>query len=113
MILGLAIFLHKGPAGISLGISMQRAFPDKRPLVVGMMVLFSAFSPLGVALGMLLQGRNDLAEIVVSSISGGTFLYISCSEILVEEFSKQELRYLKLGVFCMGILMITSLHFIG
>lgn len=109
-ILGLAIALHKGPAGVSLGISMQRAFPEKRPLVVGMMALFSTFSPLGVALGMLLQGGNELAEIVVSSISGGTFLYIACSEILVEEFSKREMRYGKLAVFCVGIAMITSLH---
>ena len=56
-----------------------------------MIVMFSIFSPLGVALGMTLQGSNEMVEIVVSSIAAGTFLYISCSEIILEEFSDPSL----------------------
>jgi hypothetical protein len=39
---------------MSLGISMQKAFPNKQGFVAIMMVSFAMFSPLGVAMGMAL-----------------------------------------------------------
>ena len=50
----IAIILHKGAAGMSLGISMQRAFPTEKKFTTFMMFLFAIFSPIGVLLGMLL-----------------------------------------------------------
>jgi len=49
-----AIFLHKGAAGMSLGISMAKTFPDNPRFVIKMIALFGVFTPIGVILGMIL-----------------------------------------------------------
>lgn len=108
----IAIMLHKGAAGLSLGISMVNTFPDEKRLVMGMIFIFAIMSPLGIGLGMALQGQDEIVEIVFSSLSAGTFLYISCSEVIVEEFSIPHFKYLKLLFFVAGVALITSLFFL-
>lgn len=111
-IFALAIILHKGAAGMSLGISMGRTFPDEKKFVLFMISLFAIFTPLGVILGMILGGGNEMVEIVCSSLAAGSFLYISCSEVIVEEFSISSNRFVKLFFFIIGIGIITSLLFL-
>ena len=56
-VMAVAIFLHKGAAGMSLGISMQNTFgKDSKSdtFVICMMVLFALFTPLGVFLGWVI-----------------------------------------------------------
>jgi hypothetical protein len=43
------------------------------------------------------------------SIAGGTFIYISCSEILVHEFSNEKYKFFKFGLFILGAAAITVL----
>lgn len=55
--MAVAIFLHKGAAGMSLGISMQNTFGKdgkSDTFVICMMVLFALFTPLGVFLGWVI-----------------------------------------------------------
>ena len=47
-----------------------------------------------------------------SCLSGGTFLYIACSEVIVEEFSIAENRHLKLVFFIIGIVGLGALNFL-
>ena len=111
-IFALAILLHKGAAGMSLGISMGRTFPDEKRFVLFMLTLFAIFTPLGVILGMILSDGNEMVEIICSSLAAGSFLYIACSEVIVEEFSISQNRFLKLFFFILGIGIITSLLFL-
>jgi len=53
-----------------------------------------------------------MLEIVFSSLAGGTFVYIACSEVIVEEFSVNEYKWIKMIVFILGAGLITSLHFL-
>ena len=49
--------------------------------------------------------KNDLVEVICTSIAAGTFLYISCSKIIIEEFSLKEhwgLHFGKLFAFLAG-----------
>ena len=108
-IFALAIFLHKGTAAMSLGISLARTFPDRDWFVVGLLATFAAFTPLGVLFGMIVQGGDPMLEIVFSSLAAGTFLYIACSEVIVEEFSMPDGKCLKLCVFILGIGFISLL----
>ena len=114
--MAVAIFLHKGAAGMSLGISMQKTFgQDSKSdtFVICMMVLFACFTPLGVFLGWVIaQGEHPLLEILFSSLAAGTFLYIACSEIIVEEFSTGGRKFMKLCIYLFGIAIITSLLFL-
>jgi len=54
LILGLAIFLHKGAAAMSLGISMTKTFPDNNKLVNIVIWSFAIFTPTGVGLGWII-----------------------------------------------------------
>ena len=115
-VMAVAIFLHKGAAGMSLGISMQNTFgKDSKSdtFVIFMMVLFATFTPLGVFIGWAIaQGEHPLLEIIFSSLAAGTFLYIACSEIIVEEFSTGGRKFMKLCIYLIGIAIITSLLFL-
>ena len=54
LLFAIAIVLHKGAAGMSLGISMGKTFPGQDKFVTQLLVLFSIFTPVGVILGWLL-----------------------------------------------------------
>jgi zinc transporter ZupT len=52
-----------------------------------LLISFALATPIGIALGLLLQDANEMVEIIFSSFAGGTFIYIAASEVIVEEFS--------------------------
>ena len=108
----LAIVIHKGAAASSLGISLVRTFPNNFKLVRWLIFVFSLATPMGVALGMLLSKAGEIYDIIFSSLAAGTFIYIACTEIIVEEFAVPGYRFLKLFVFLVGALIITLLWFI-
>jgi zinc transporter ZupT len=73
----IAIILHKWAAAISLGISMSRNFENNKLTKWILLIIFSLATPLGVCIGMAISGSSDMAEIVFSSLAGGTFVYIA------------------------------------
>jgi zinc transporter 1/2/3 len=112
LIFTVAIMLHKGAAGMSLGISMAKTFPDEQRFCAMMITVFGSFTPIGVILGIILGDGGDLLEIIFSSLAAGTFLYIACSEVIVEEFSVPTFKYIKLFAYLCGIAIITCLYFL-
>lgn len=83
-----AIIIHKGAAGSSLGISMVKAFPNDFGLVRRLIAIFALATPVGCAIGMAVAGAGELADVIMSSLAAGTFLYIAASEVIVEEFAE-------------------------
>ena len=77
-----------------------------------MLTIFALMTPLGVAIGWIVQNASDLLEILFSCLAAGTFLYIACSEVIVEEFSIPQYRFLKIFAFLIGIMIITCLKFL-
>lgn len=61
---------------------------------------------------MLLANAAEIYEVIFSSIAAGSFVYIACSEVVVEEFSIPGNRYWKLFFFILGASIITSLWFL-
>lgn len=112
LLFAIAIVLHKGAAGMSLGISMGKTFPGQDNFVIKMLFCFALFTPVGVALGWALEKSSEMTEIIFSCLAAGSFLYIACSEVIVEEFSIAQFRFLKLFAFLFGISIITCLKFI-
>lgn len=110
-IMALAIFLHKGAAGMSLGISMQKTFGDQgRVFVTTLMIFFAFFTPIGIFFGAVIAaGEHPLLKIIFNCLAAGTFLYIACSEIIVEEFSTGGRKFMKLCIYLVGIGIIASL----
>jgi zinc transporter ZupT len=65
----------------------------------------------GCAIGIGLNGMPDIFTSLIYSVCGGTFIYIACSEILVEEFGKKEYKVLKFISFLIGAAGIILLWF--
>lgn len=108
----IAIVIHKGAAGSSLGISLVKTFPDNFRLCRQLIFTFALATPIGVAIGMIFKELGDIYEIIFSSLAAGSFLYIAASEVVVEEFSVPGYRYWKLLAFLFGASIITCLFFI-
>jgi hypothetical protein len=56
---------------------------------------------------MLIMEAPPLVNIIFSGLAGGTFLYISASEVVVEEFSVPKCKWIKLIGFVIGALIIS------
>lgn len=108
----IAIGLHKYAEAMSLSISLQRAFKDDFKTLFWLLFIFAFATPLGIAMGLILSKANEIITVIFTSLAGGTFLYISCSELIVEEFSLPGGRWPKLLAFLVGAAIITSLWFL-
>ena len=108
----IAIFMHKGAAGMSLGISIAKAFPNRNTFNMKLLAIFSIFTPLGILIGLGLNDSSEMVEIFFSCLAAGTFLYIACSEVIVDEFSQPHNKKIKLLFFIIGIGLITCLKFL-
>ena len=108
----IAILIHKGAAGSSLGISLVKTFPNDFKLCRWLILTFSMATPLGVIIGMCVLNAGDIYDVIFSSLAAGTFLYIACTEVIVEEFSIPGSRYWKLLAFLLGAAIITLLWFL-
>ena len=104
--------VHKGAAGSSLGISLVKTFPDNFKLCRWLVFIFSLATPLGVGIGMAVVNAGDIYDVIFSSLAAGSFVYIACTEVIVEEFSIPGNRYWKLLAFLVGAAIITLLWFL-
>ena len=104
--------VHKGAAGSSLGISLVKTFPDNFKLCRWLIFVFSLATPLGVGIGMAVANAGDIYDVIFSSLAAGSFVYIACTEVIVEEFSIPGNRYWKLLAFLIGAAIITLLWFL-
>ena len=105
----LAIAAHKWAASLTLGISMVKAGVQKKQLLI-MIFIFAMIGPVGVALGMILnEVANDVVQGIFLAITVGTFIYIACTEVLVEEFESPDHKQLKFLMFMVGGIFIAGL----
>ena len=75
--------------------------------------IFSVIAPIGIVIGMSIAESNKLIDVVFLGLSGGTFIYVACSEIIVAEFDKGKYQWLKMILVFVGGLIITVLWFFG
>jgi len=105
--------MHKGAAAISLGISLTKTFPNKDGFILKLLCVFASFTPVGVILGCAIESESKTVEVLCSCLAAGSFLYISCSEVIVEEFSQSEFKGWKLLSYGLGIASICGLILMG
>ena len=48
--------------------------------------IFAITTPIGIIIGMSIAETSPIVDVVFLSLSGGTFVYVACSEIIVNEF---------------------------
>ena len=105
----LAIAAHKWAASLTLGISFVKA-GVKRNKLISMVAIFALIGPVGIAIGLILSTEaNEFIQGIFLAISVGTFIYIACTEVLVEEFENPDHKYLKFLMFMLGGIFIGGL----
>lgn len=98
----LAIAAHKWAASLTLGISFVKAKVSKKQLII-MILIFALIGPVGIVFGLILSSTaSENVEGIFLAISTGTFLYISCSEVIIEEFADPTNKYIKFLMFLLG-----------
>ena len=110
-ILFTAILLHKWAESFSLGISFYKSGTEKNNYIY-MIFLFTLFGPLGIIIGMIFSDAGFLIKGIMLGISGGTFIYVAASEIIVEEFSLSKKINIKYLWFLFGGILTFILTFI-
>ena len=101
----ISIMVHKFAEAMSISIAMQKAGFEFKKLLK-FMFLFAFATPIGTSLGIALNSAPEMVSIVFTSLAGGSFIYVSCSELIVEEFSLPGNRWLKLFAFLLGATFI-------
>ena len=97
----IAIIAHKWAESFALGISFYKAKIDTN-IFLKMLVIFSFFTPVGILIGMYFSKSGFLIEGIMLSISSGTFIYVSTSEVIVEEFSSKRSKHIKFWCYLTG-----------
>jgi zinc transporter 1/2/3 len=109
--LAVAIVAHKWAEAFTLGVSFSRTGTEKAQFIK-MIILFCVFTPLGICIGMVLESMSELVTGIFLALSGGTFLYVSASEVIVEEFSITRHKFQKYILYLLGGVLIGGLCFL-
>ena len=110
--LGAGIVIHKSAAAVSLGGAFARTGYSTKAIVL-FLILFALTTPLGIIIGMSISHGNAIVDTIFAALSGGTFIYVSCSEIIVHEFDKGQYQWIKVLLVFIGGATITSMWFFG
>lgn len=62
---------------------------------------------------MLINHSSAIVDTIFMALSGGTFIYVACSEIIVAELDKGKYQWAKTLLVFLGGLTITVLWFFG
>ena len=111
-----ALIIHKCILGFSIGINLvQHSFPAT--MVARSSFIFSAMSPVGVGIGilMLTYASTSLGRIfsaIFQAIATGTFLYVTFFEIFFHELNSKEChRMLKVLTMVLGYSLIAVVQY--
>ena len=108
----MGIVIHKSAAAVSLGGAFARTGFSLKEILL-FLGIFSVLSPIGVIIGMYIAESNALVDVVFLGLSGGTFIYVACSEIIVAEFDKGHYQWIKALLVLLGGSIIAVLWFLG
>ena len=73
-----------------------------------LLIVFAIATPLGCVIGIFVSDSSPMVTVVFNSLAGGTFIYIAASEVVVEEFSTPDYKWVKLLLFIIGAAIITG-----
>lgn len=77
------------------------------------MFAFALSASIGVAIGLILTESGELVSSILLAISTGTFVYVSCTEIIQSEFGRGYKEWLQFVFVCLGGAFTIGLWFIG
>jgi zinc and cadmium transporter len=107
LVIILAVTIHKFPAALALSSMLVKGAEYSRRKILISMFIFALATPVGAILSYtILQGWDAHLVAIALGVSGGTFLYISVSDLLPTVFEEHEKGYKNLVCLCLGILVM-------
>jgi len=96
----LAIAVHKGAAGLALGLALATNASVTRVRAFKLVSLFALMTPLGILVGSLAGAalRSDARlffDATAAALAAGTFLYIGAFDLVQDEFLRAGRRWTK------------------
>merc|ERR1719153_1406982 len=109
----LAVISHKAVMAFSLGLNIAQS-NISRMKFTSSIIMFSISSPIGVGIGMAVADLppslpQDICNAILQGVACGTFLYITCFEILPNEMNVPYKRMWKWLCGAAGFLCIFGL----
>jgi zinc transporter 1/2/3 len=98
---GICLLINKCIVAFNLGISFKIAVPDIR-VFIRFVLLFSLFTPFGILLAFIFYTYNPLIKGTFLALASGSFIYVSTSVIIIEEFTVTKYKYTKFLLFLLG-----------
>jgi len=95
-----ALIINKTVVAYSVGVSIKNSDTDI-DLFIRLILFFSLICPFGIVIGYLCCSNLLLSGILLS-FSTGTFIYVACSVVIVEEFTITKFKYLKYFCYLIG-----------
>ena len=92
-----ALIAHKSVLAFSLGVSLVMSNMVTSRLVKSC-VLFSVVCPFGIGIGLIIMESatsysSHLVAGLLQGLAAGTFLYVTCFEVMAPEFNKESNDY--------------------
>jgi zinc transporter ZupT len=81
--------------------------------IIGLIIAFSFSTPIGMSIGVVLSEQNPIVGSILLAISSGTFIYVSCTEIIQHEFERGLRQWIQFIFVTLGGAFIIGLWFLG
>jgi len=110
--IAIAIILHKPVEALTLGIVMCVEVVSRANYFI-ISVIFSSVAPVGILIGLLVKITSTVPPILVgifSALAIGSFLYISTTEIIADEFHRttsNKEKWMKMAAVFIGICFVS------
>lgn len=116
MTLFISLIIHKGIEAFSVGLQITRSNSNRLLMVVLTIFVYALMTPIGSLVGVLLTNADmdDLLKdgivLVLESLAGGTFIYVTFFEVLAQERANDHSNLIQLGAIVVGFLVISGLQ---
>ncbi|CAB3397908.1 unnamed protein product [Caenorhabditis bovis] len=111
----LSLLIHKAVEAFSVGIQLSKAGSHAQlRILISTIVIYGLMTPIGSILGAFLQmgGKSlqkDWAMLVLESLAGGTFIYVTFVEIVAHEKQNHFNNFKQLICIGFGFLLICAM----
>uniref|UniRef100_A0A183BIR9 Zinc transporter ZIP3 n=1 Tax=Globodera pallida TaxID=36090 RepID=A0A183BIR9_GLOPA len=109
-----SLIIHKAIEAFSVGLQLSKSRSNS--LVCALIGAYALMTPLGAIAGDFITTldiddiKKDAIIIILESMAGGTFIYVTFLEVLAQERAKEHSHLIQLGAIFLGFLVINALQ---
>ena len=91
-VLGASVVVHKIPVAYTVGTTfLTKNRPFCHWFTITFFILFVTSTPIGIIIGASVNDSGGgLANVIIQSIAGGTFVYLAACDFIIDEFHTSE-----------------------